>query len=131
VKLTLATAYAIRALVHLAAGKEDRITASHVIAAAEGFPEPFLQRVLHRLVLARVLLGVKGPNGGYRLARPADRITLLDVVEAVEGPLEGAAPEVARGKLDEQLEEVCNRAAELVRQRLRRVSVQDLAAKGK
>jgi Rrf2 family protein len=131
VRLTFATAYAIRALVHLSAGKGDRLTTSHVVAAAEGLPKRFLLKILKSLVSARILLGVKGPNGGYRLARPADRITLLQVIEAVEGPLLPIVPEVARGKVDEHLKDVCGRTAEVVRQQLRKVTVLDLARKGK
>ena len=58
----------------------------------------------------------------------------MDVVEAVDGPLRGVVPEVAgqgKGKLDERLQEVCNRTAELVRQRLRKVTVLDLVGKAK
>ena len=130
-KLSFASAYALRALVHLAKSKENASSPSHVIAAAEGIPDRFLLKVLQRLVWARVLHGLKGQRGGYRLARPADCITLLQVIEAVDGPLQGTVPEVARGKLDELLQEICDGAAELVRQRLRKVTVHDLAAKGK
>jgi Rrf2 family protein len=106
--------------------------ASHVVAAAEGIPERFLLKVLRPLVSARILHSLKGPNGGYRLARSADRISLLDVIEAVDSPLRGVVPELdgqGKDKLDKQLREACNRTAELVRQRLRKVTVQDLAAR--
>jgi len=134
VKLSHATSYALHALVHIASQKRDQPIASHTIAEAKGLPERFLLKVLKPLTSARMLVSLKGPNGGYRLARSPDRITLLDVIEAVDGPLQGVVPEVGpngRGKLDEHLRQVCNRTAELVRQRLRNVSVQDLAGKRK
>jgi Rrf2 family protein len=131
VKLTFTSAYAVRALVHLAHSKTNAFIPSHVIAAAEDISEHFLLTLLRRLVSARILHGVRGRRGGYRLARPADRITLLEVINVVDGPLQGVAPEVARGKLHEQLQQVCDRSAELVRQRLRQVTVRDLASKGR
>jgi Rrf2 family protein len=134
VKLTAASAYALRALVHIANEGEGRELASHVIAAATGLPERFLLKVLRPLALARILHSVKGPNGGFRLARTADRITALDVIEAVDGPLRMPVPDIeAIGRdskrITRELEAICDRTAELVRQRLRRVTVRDLAGK--
>jgi Rrf2 family protein len=48
-------------------------------------PEPYLAKVLKQLVNGKILVSVPGTAGGYRLARPADRITALDVVNAVDG----------------------------------------------
>jgi Rrf2 family protein len=130
-RLTSATAYALRALVYLARHGDGRMLASAAIAEAEGLPDRFLVKVLAPLVRADVLHSAGGPGGGYRLARPAKRITLLEVVEAVEGPVRGEAPPVgvtAEGKrVDRQLQAACEKAAETVRGRLRRVSLADLA----
>lgn len=48
-------------------------------------PEPYLAKVLRMLVASGILVSVPGVNGGYRLARPADQVTMLDVVQAVGG----------------------------------------------
>ena len=80
---------------------------AHLIAQARGIPERFLLKVLKPLVSARVLHSVKGPNGGYRLARPAKDISMLEIIEAVDGPIRGQAPlsEVeGDGHLDRKLE---------------------------
>src|SRR6516225_9056407 len=90
-KLTRAASYAVHALVFMASQKNGRPLASHHIAKARGIPERFLLKVLKPLVSVRILLSIKGPNGGYRLARNANEITLLDVLEAVDGPLRGQA----------------------------------------
>jgi Rrf2 family protein len=128
-KLTNASAHAVRALVHMASNG-DLVLASHNIVAAEGVPERYLLKVLHPLAVARLALSSKGPGGGYHLARPANRITLLDIVEAVDGPLLGEAPDVGGGKqLRELLQQVCDRAAESVRQQLRKVTAQDLVGR--
>jgi DNA-binding IscR family transcriptional regulator len=74
--------------------------------------------VLGRLVSAGVLQAGAGYGGGYRLARPAMDITLLEVVGAVDGPVRGEVPAdfaVAKDGLDRRLARVCSGAAEVVR----------------
>jgi Rrf2 family iron-sulfur cluster assembly transcriptional regulator len=133
-KLTTACTYALRALVFLARHQDDGLVAIRAIAEAEGLSAGFLSNVLKPLVSANLLLSMRGPNGGYRLARPAKRIRLLDVVEAVDGPVRGGAPRVglagAGAQLDDRLRQACEAAAEVARSRLRKVSVADLSAKG-
>jgi Rrf2 family protein len=133
-KLTTACTYALRALVFLARHQDDGLVARRAIAEAEGLSAGFLSNVLKPLVSANLLLSMRGPNGGYRLARPAKHISLLDVVEAVDGPVRGGAPRVglagAGAQLDDRLRQACEAAAEVARSRLRKVSVADLSAKG-
>src|SRR5262249_12525711 len=123
-KLTRASNYALHALEYLAAGGQDTPVPSHHIARARGIPELFLLKVLKLLASARVLRSLKGPNGGYRLARPASKITLLEVVEAVEGPIRGQAPlaqEENAGGFDTRIGEGCDQAAPLLRKQLGKV----------
>src|SRR5947209_19350213 len=69
-KLSRASSYALHAVAFMAAQKDNtRPVASHDIAAARGIPEGFLLKVLKPLVSAKVLLSIRGPNGGYRSAR--------------------------------------------------------------
>jgi Rrf2 family protein len=123
--------HAVRALVFLARRPGGRPVPSHTVARAHGPPELFLLKVLRPLVAVGVLLSVKGVHGGYQLARPATRISLLDVVEAIDGPVRRDVPRWAAGaesaRLDARLQEACDAAAELVRSRLRKVSIADLA----
>lgn len=55
------------------------------LAEFYGLPEPYLAKVLKALTSAGVLTATSGPRGGYRLARPAGQITVLDIVQATEG----------------------------------------------
>src|SRR6266850_279725 len=117
-KLTCASSYALHAVPYMAQQKSDRPVASHKIAQERGIPERFLLKVLKPLVAARVLHSIKGPNGGYRLAKAAGDISMLDVVEAVDGPIRGHAPLTqmeADGTLDKRLESLCNTSAEQLR----------------
>jgi Rrf2 family protein len=78
------TQYGIRALVHLA--KIDLPSATSAeIAKAEGIPSKYLEGILVQLKSAGLILAERGKNGGYRLARGADAIRMLDIVEALDG----------------------------------------------
>lgn len=55
------------------------------MAEFHGVPKAYLAKALQRLAEAKIVNAVPGPKGGYQLAKPADEITLLDIVEAVEG----------------------------------------------
>jgi Rrf2 family protein len=133
-KLSLASSYALQALGYMAAHKGDGPVISRDIAAARGIPERFLLKVLRPLVSAQMLHSLKGPHGGYRLARPATKITLLEVIEAVDGPIRGNAPlsqdhGQRENGLDGQLEAVCGQVADALRKRLGKVRLADLVGK--
>jgi Rrf2 family protein len=126
-KLSHASAYALQALAHLAGGGGRPLT-SHRFAEAHGIPERYLQKSLGALASAGLLRSFMGPNGGYHLGRPADKITLLEVVETVDGPIRGQDPFADR--LGGQLQAVCDDVAAQVRQAPGRVRLSDLAAAG-
>src|SRR5437879_13666166 len=92
----------------MATQKQNKPVASHHIAKARGIPERFLLKVLKPLVSARVLHSIKGPNGGYRLARSASDISMLEIIEAVDGPLRGMAP-LSTSQRDGNLEQTLDR----------------------
>lgn len=75
--------YAIRALAHLAAHRGGPLCRAQEIAQAEGIPGPFLAAVLQELVRSGLVKSSKGPRGGFCLARPAERITLYEIMEAM------------------------------------------------
>src|SRR5947209_10825276 len=134
-KLSRASSYALHAVAFMAGRKDNtKAVASHHIAAARGIPERFLLKVLKPLVSARILLSLKGPNGGYRLARKAEEISVLDVLEAVDGPVRGQAPftEEGNGPLNNKMEAVCKQVAVRVRAHFGKVPVSELVSvKGK
>jgi Rrf2 family protein len=79
--------YAVRAMVQLAAASGDRPTKGDTIAQAQDIPLKFLENILSDLRHAGLVRSQRGAEGGYWLNRPADEITLADVIRAVEGPL--------------------------------------------
>ncbi|MFN3943638.1 MAG: RrF2 family transcriptional regulator [Allosphingosinicella sp.] len=67
-------------------GAEARLSAA-ALAAETGVPVATAQKLMGRLAAAGLLVSARGAGGGFRLARPADGISLADIVEAVEGPI--------------------------------------------
>ena len=88
--------YAVRAAIHLASVSEGPTT-TDAIAQAQGIPGKFLEAIMTSLRTAGVVRSQRGPHGGYWLSRPAQEITVADVLRAVDGPLasvRGARPEL-------------------------------------
>lgn len=83
--LSQACKYGLRAVVHLA-GKGDQPMLSRDIARELNIPEHFLAKILQDLSKNKLLLSFKGRGGGFRLARPANEIRLLEVIQAIDGP---------------------------------------------
>jgi Rrf2 family protein len=86
-KLTSAADYAIRAMIHLACLPDGGVALRSEIADAQNIPTSFMAKILRSLVRARLLRSSRGVHGGFALARPASDINMLEIVEAIEGPL--------------------------------------------
>jgi Rrf2 family protein len=94
VRTTAKADYAVRASVELAAA--NGLVTAEQIAQAQEIPLNFLENILRDLRRAGLVESRRGQAGGYVLARPADTISIADVIRAVEGPLanvRGQAPE--------------------------------------
>ena len=85
-KLTKKADYGLIALRHLAS-TSGRTASTKDIAEAYHLPVPLLAKVLQRLTQAKILVSIAGTNGGYRLAREASKISALEVVRAIDGPV--------------------------------------------
>ncbi len=127
-KLTRASSYALHAVAFMAQQKSDSPVASHNIAHARRIPERFLLKVLKPLVSARVLQSIKGPNGGYKLARPATGISILEIIEAVDGAIQGQPSwaEHNNATLNNKIESICQGNADVVRKFLEKQRLSDL-----
>lgn len=76
--------YALRAMVHLASLAPDSTANSETIALHTKVPQGYLSKVLRDLVVGELIVSQRGPNGGFTLARAAEQISMLDVVNAVD-----------------------------------------------
>ena len=84
-QVTAKADYAVRAAAALASAGPGPMK-SEEIAAREGIPVRFLHNILAALTRAGILSSLRGADGGYELTREAARITVADVIRAVEGP---------------------------------------------
>ena len=79
--------YALRVLVDLAENQKDGYITLKETADRQEISEKYLESIVKDLVKGKVLEGVRGKGGGYRLARPADEIRVLDILRFTEGSL--------------------------------------------
>jgi len=86
-KISRSTGYALLAAGYLAQHQKEGITLSQDISKKYNIPLEYLLKILQQLVKANVLRSKRGPRGGFSLARPVKKITLLQVIEAVDGPM--------------------------------------------
>lgn len=86
-RLTSAGDYAIRSMMYIAARPNGSRVLRSEIAEAQSIPSSFMAKILRGLVRAGLLRSSRGIHGGFLLARPPEEINLLEVLEAVEGPL--------------------------------------------
>ncbi len=77
--------WALHCCVILASQPKDSYVATKHLAEFHGVPKEYLSKALQALSNAAIIEGTLGPRGGYRLAKPASRINLLSIVEAIEG----------------------------------------------
>jgi Rrf2 family protein len=87
-KISEAASLALHTTVLMAARPEERLSTHELAAPLGGVSEAHLAKVLQRLTKAGLVESTRGPGGGFTLARAGDGITLLEVFEAVEGPLD-------------------------------------------
>lgn len=80
--------YALRAMIHLAGLPKDTREPLHEVAAKTGVPKDFLAKIVRQLVDAGLVTALRGPNGGNAIARSPETVSFLDVIEAVEGPIQ-------------------------------------------
>lgn len=88
-KLSRTVTYGVQALLTLAEIGGDQPVPCSRLAAIGQLPERFLLQILRTLVEQGILVSTRGVEGGYRLSRPATQISLLQIIEAIEGPLIG------------------------------------------
>lgn len=97
-KLSLQVQYAVCGVFDLAYNGHGEPMQVRVISERQAIPARYLEQIFRRLRQAELVTSKRGPGGGYTLARAPREITLRDVVEAVEGPLQAAFEPDSRGE---------------------------------
>jgi Rrf2 family protein len=135
VRLSKTSAHAALAAAFLHDHEPTQTVQARQVADHLGIPTDSALKILQALARAGVLASRLGRAGGYRLSRPGGKITLLEIVEAIDGPVSGEMPALpATQHLATPvrlLREVCEHAARRLRHELGHVTVADLAARHK
>jgi Rrf2 family protein len=132
-ELTRKGEYAIRGIVYLASRPADQVCLLSDIAAAVEVPPTFLAKIFQQFSKIGLVKSYRGTGGGFILGREPDKITLLEVVEAVEGPIIPNRCVISEGECHRDV--TCNvhpvwvSVQEQVRDILAKVTLRDLAAK--
>lgn len=129
-KLSRTVSYAVQAVMRLAEADSSRPIPCSKLAAEGNMPERFLLQILRHLVTHGILQSTRGVEGGYTLSRSPEKISLLEIMEAIEGPLETSLPEEASisAEQSERLHEALAKVANAVREQLAAIKLSDLAS---
>lgn len=133
VRISSKADYAVRAVVELATLSQERPVKAETLATAQDIPPKFLLNILFELKHAGIVASQRGNEGGFRLGRRPEEISLADIVRAVEGPL-AQVGDVRPDQLDykgsaEPLVEVWIAVRENLRSILESVTVADVASR--
>ena len=125
--LNRASNYAITAMAHIASNGK---CAGNSIAEACNLPPGHLLKVLQQLVKARLLTSERGPSGGFSMRKPANEISMLEVVEAVEGSVQAEIRGLNEIRISTKsknaLKRVCEEVAKSKREHLSKISIDSL-----
>jgi Rrf2 family protein len=127
-KLSRTVAYAVRATLALAQAESSGPVPCSRLASEGKMPERFLLQILRSLVTHGILRSTRGVDGGYALVRPADEISLLEVIEAIEGPYDSktAVSEALPSDSQEQLRAALNQVTTTTRKQLEAIKLSQL-----
>ena len=112
IKFSRTVAYAIQATLQLAQSDTDSPVPCSRLASEGGMPERFLLQILRSLVTHGILQSTRGVEGGYSLLRKPDEISMLEVIEAIDGPMHSNA--VAADGLNESSQDNLRTALEQI-----------------
>jgi Rrf2 family protein len=130
-QLDKASCYALFATVCIAQQAPDRPVQGRTVATLCDLPFEYLLKILQQLARNGVLISERGRTGGFRLARSPDETTLLEIIEAIQGPIRPRVFGVRKARLsspEQLIDRLCTDLADHARTKLSRMSVTDLIA---
>jgi len=133
-KLTKKADYGLIAVKHLAAVGNGATSSAKEIADTYGIPLPLLAKILQKLTKTGLLLSVPGSSGGYKLARQPERISALEVIHAIDGPIILTTCFTAHGRCDQSekctVREPLRKVHEAIIHLLDRITISEMAGDG-
>ena len=130
-QITRSEEYGLKGLVFLARQPPEKMALVSDISRDQRIPEKFLAKIFQRLSKVGLLRSSRGAKGGFSLGRPASKITLREIIEAIEGPIAVSRCLLKNGECGEEdtcpLRDVWQEAQESFLGVLNRTTVEDLA----
>lgn len=121
--------FSVEAVLYIALHGVHAPVQSRAVTRRQNIPERYLEQALQSLVRVGILRGVRGPRGGYQLARPAERVSvgeIVGVIRSIEGPQEGDEFEIGSRIGRDVVMPIFERLDSEIMERLDRLSVGDL-----
>jgi Rrf2 family protein len=127
-KLSRTVEYAVQATLQLAQNEASTPIPCSTLAAEGKMPERFLLQILRNLVTHGILRSTRGVDGGYSLVKSPDNISLLEVIEAIEGPYdtESSAAEAAEVNIQDKLKDALTQVTSTTRKQLEAIKLAQL-----
>ncbi len=127
-KLSRTVSYAVRATLELAKNESTEPVPCSRLAAAGDMPERFLLQILRSLVTHGILRSTRGVDGGYALSRRPEDVSLLDLIEAIEGPLDASGDQVEglSGDTHVKLQDALRNVTATARRQLESIKISQL-----
>ncbi|MBN1123886.1 MAG: Rrf2 family transcriptional regulator [Sedimentisphaerales bacterium] len=118
-KISRSAGYGLMAIGHIAQSQTDGLVLASRISKDYQIPLEYLLKILQSLVRANILRSKRGPHGGFCLARPAEEITILEILEAVDGTFQTQlqlAEMTNNAPFSLKMEQACEKAIQEMRQ---------------
>ena len=128
-RISRSTGYAMLAVGYITKHADEGIVLSQSISKAYKIPLEYLLKILQQLVRANILRSKRGPRGGFSLAKSPKKITLLEVIEAVDGPMASQlnlSEHAPREKFGIKAEKIYAKALDQARAVFKKTKVSDL-----
>jgi Rrf2 family protein len=131
-KISRSTGYALVAVGYIAQHYQQGAVLAARVSKEYNIPLEYLLKILQQLVRANVLRSKRGPRGGFFLARYAEGISMLEIIEAVDGPMFShlqLAEQTSNAPFSLKMEKVCNNVTEQVRAIFGQAKLSEILAK--
>jgi Rrf2 family protein len=128
-RISRSTGYGILALGYIAQHLDEKIILSQSIAKEYNIPLEYLLKIMQQLVRANILRSKRGPRGGFSMARPANKISFLQIIEAVDGPMVGnldLAEQTNKAKFGGKAEKIYTQAVDAARNVFEKKKLSDI-----
>lgn len=130
-RISRSTGYALLAVGYIARNKDKKIIFSQDISKQFNIPLEYLLKILQQLVRANVLHSKRGPRGGFSLATPANKISMLQIIEAIDGPMVSnlsLAEQTRRSKFSVRADKIFDKAVSQARTVFEKAKLSSLIA---